>query len=154
MVTFMALLIMFCGLLFTVMPKIPGTLIIFLTLISYSALDQFANLSWQGLLFLSLLVIIAEVFCPVLRRYLTEKYPLSRLFSVDSLAGNAGGIVTSSLLLGPVLGQTIWQIVAGKSWLAKWKWVSRIIARLFLVALIRFGIGVMMIFFGIFTILK
>jgi uncharacterized protein YqgC (DUF456 family) len=153
-IIFMVLLIMFCGLFFTVMPKIPGTLIIFLTLISYAALNNFDNLSWQGLLFLTLLVIIAEVFCPVLRRYLTEKYPLSRLFSVDSLAGNAGGMVTSSMLFGPVLGQAIWQVVAGKSWLAKWKWVSRIIARLFLVALIRFGIGLTMIFFGIFTILK
>lgn len=154
MVTFVALLIMFCGLLFTVMPKIPGNLIIFLTLVVYSALDHFANLSWQGLLFLSLLVMIAEVLCPLLRSYLTEKYPLSRLFSIDSLAGNAGGVITSSLLLGPVFGQVIWQVVAGKSWLAKWKWISQIISRLFLVALIRLGIGITMIVFGLFHILR
>jgi uncharacterized protein YqgC (DUF456 family) len=150
----MALLMMFCGLLLTLMPKIPGTLIIFLTLVVYAWLDHFNHLSGQGLLFLSLLVISAEVCCPLLRSYLTEKYPLSRLFSVDSLAGNAGGIITSNLLFGPVLGQVIWQVVAGKSWLAKWKWISQIIVRLFLVALIRLGIGVTMIVFGILTILK
>lgn len=154
MVTFIALLIMFCGLLLTVMPKIPGTLIIFLTLVVYSSLNHFDQLSGPGLLFLSLLVMIAEVFCPLLRNYLTEKYPLSRLFSIDNLAGNAGGVITSSFLFGPVLGQVIWQVVAGKAWLTKWKWVSQIIARLFLVALIRLGIGITMIVFGIFNILK
>jgi uncharacterized protein YqgC (DUF456 family) len=136
------------------MPKIPGTLIIFLTLVTYSYLDHFDNLSWQGLLFLSLLVIIAEVLCPVLRNYLTKNYPLSRLFTVDSLVGNVGGMVTSSLLVGPVFGQTLWQVIAGKSWMIKWRWLSRIITRLFLVAVIRFCIGLTMIVFGIFNILK
>lgn len=153
MVTFMAIIIMLCGLLFTLMPKIPGTMIIFFTLLAYSYIYQFNKLSWQGLLLLSLLVIIAEVFCPVLRSYLTKQYPLSPLLSIDNVIGNAGGMITATLLFGPLLGQVIWQLLAGRSWLERYKWISRVIVRLFLVALIRFGIGVTMIIFGIFNIL-
>ncbi|MPN60696.1 hypothetical protein SDC9_208427 [bioreactor metagenome] len=136
---------MFIGLFFTLSPRLPGTLIIVGAAFFYSALTGFSAYSSWLIISLLFLTLLAEIGGRVARTYLTKGFKVPILFSTDTTAGNLAGIVASDALFGPLLGTVIWELIVGKTLLPRLDTVFRVLSRLALVALIRFGCGLIMV---------
>lgn len=137
--------IMLVGLVLTMLPRLPGTLIILGAAALYMAMaGQVAFPPWVT----AALIVIsfaAEVGGRMLRLHLTRRFALSRAFCVNSTVGNLGGILAADALLGPVAGLLLWELFAGKTLAPRWDTVGRILIRLAAVAAFRFGCGLLMI---------
>ncbi|WP_312560380.1 DUF456 family protein [Anaerospora sp.] len=137
--------IMLIGVVGTLIPRIPGTLIIFCGALLYGVLTGFASFQpWLTVLLL-LLTITAEVGGRWLRAYLTRRYELSRLFCVNASAGNIAGIIAADALLGPILGIVIWEVIVGKTFIPRWSTVGRVIYLLAVAAMLRLICAVVMV---------
>lgn len=139
------MLIMLSGLVLTLAPKIPGTLVILLGAALYVGGSPSALPKSTILIVLVLLAAIAELGGRLLRVYLTQRYSVSRVFSVNSTVGNIAGILTADTLFGSVLGMLLWEMLAGRTLRPHWDSIGRVIWRLTAVALLRGLCGVMMI---------
>lgn len=137
--------IMLIGLVSTVIPKMPGTLIIFGGFLLYGVSTDFTTFQPWITALLVLLTITAEVGGRWLRAYLTRRYHLSRLFCVNASAGNLAGIIAADALLGPVLGIIIWEVIVGKTFIPRWSTVGRVIHLLAIAAILRFICAIIMI---------
>jgi uncharacterized protein YqgC (DUF456 family) len=138
-------LIMLTGLAGTLLPKIPGTLLIFFAILGYGALTGFAGFApWIWTAFI-LLVLVAELGGRWLRIYLTQRFSLSRELSTGNAVAHLGGILAADALLGPVLGLIVWELIAGKALEPHGTTMSRILFRLTAVALLRFLCGLAML---------
>ena len=142
---FIVTFIMLAGLISTVSVRLPGTVIILLGAILYGAATGFLTFTLQITGFLLVLTVAAELGGRVLRIYLTRDIPVSRVFSVNSTVTHIAGMLASDALLGPVLGLTVWEIIAGKTLIPRSDHVLRVIFRLAGVAVLRFVCGVVMI---------
>lgn len=138
------ILIMLVGLGLTLLPRLPGTLVILGAAILYLGAAGTAAPPWV-VAALAVLAFVAEVGGRLLRLYLTRRYSLSRVFCVNSTVGNIGGILAADALLGPVLGLLAWELFAGKTLAPRWDTVGRVLLRLAAVAMVRFGCGLLMI---------
>lgn len=138
------ILIMLVGLTLTLMPRLPGTLVILGAAVLYLWAAGATAPPWV-VAALVVLVFTAEVGGRLLRLYLTRRYSLSRIFCVNSSVGNIGGILAADALLGPVLGLVVWEFFAGKTLAPRWDTVGRVLLRLAAVATVRFGCGLLMI---------
>lgn len=138
------ILIMLIGLALTLLPRLPGTLVILGAAVLYIGVTGTAAPAWVAAA-LAVLAFAAEVGGRMLRLYLTRRYSLSRVFCVNSTVGNIGGILAADALLGPVLGLLAWEFFAGKTLAPRWDTVGKVILRLAAVATVRFGCGILMI---------
>lgn len=136
---------MLAGLLCTVSVRLPGTLIILLGAGLYGAATGFLTFTPQIAGLLLVLTAAAELGGRALRLYLTRDLPVSRVFSVNSAVTHIAGMLASDALLGPLLGLTVWELVAGKTLLPRSNHVVRVLYRLAGVAALRFMCGVVMI---------
>lgn len=137
--------IMLTGLAGTLAPRIPGTLIIFLAVLFYGAVSDFAGFTlwiWAGYV---LLIAVAELGGRWLRIYLTRRFSLSRRLSTSTAVAHLGGIMAADALFGPVLGLIVWELIAGKAMEPRGNIMSKIILRLAAVAILRFVCGLAMI---------
>lgn len=139
------ILLMLVGLVFTMFPRLPGTLIILGSAALYMVTaGQAVFPAWVA----GALIVIsfaAEVGGRMLRLHLTRRFALSRVFCVNSTVGNLGGVLAADALLGPVFGLLIWELFAGKTLAPRWDTVGRVLIRLAAVAAFRFGCGLLMI---------
>lgn len=138
------ILIMLIGLTLTLLPRLPGTLVILGAAVLYIGATDAVAPPWV-VAALAVLAFAAEVGGRLLRLYLTRRYSLSRVFCVNSAVGNIGGILAADALLGPVLGLLAWEFFAGKTLAPRWDTIGRILLRLAAVAMVRFGCGLLMI---------
>lgn len=138
------LLIMLVGLTLTLLPRLPGTLVILGAAVLYLGVTGSDAPPWV-VAALAVLSFVAEVGGRMLRLYLTRRYSLSRVFCVNSTAGNIGGILAADALLGPVLGLLVWEFFAGRTLAPRWDTVGKVLLRLAAVATVRFGCGLLMI---------
>ncbi|SMC59818.1 Protein of unknown function [Sporomusa malonica] len=136
---------MLVGLLCTISAKLPGTLIILLGAALYGLFAGFLTFAPWIIVMLICLVVIAELGGRALRIYLTRNYPVSRVFSVNSVISHVAGMLASDALLGPVLGLVVWELVAGKTLIPRSDSVLSVLYRLAGVALLRFTCGLIMI---------
>lgn len=145
MVKLPILIIMLLGLAATLVPKVPGTLIIFGAALLYIFLPGNENVPLWLIGLLSVIVIIAEIGGRWLRISLTKCYHLTRLFSSNASVGNIASVVAADALLGPVLGILLWELVAGKTFSPRLNTVAKVIVRLVIAAMFRFLCGLVMI---------
>jgi uncharacterized protein YqgC (DUF456 family) len=136
---------MLIGLCATVVPRLPGTLIILAGIALYGAFTGFQSFTpplWTTLLILAL---VAEVGGRFLRYYLTKRYAISRLFATNSTLANTGGILAADAMLGPIFGLIAWELIAGKTLQPRWNTVGKILMRLAAAAVLRLVCGLVMI---------
>lgn len=138
------LLIMLVGLAMTLLPRLPGTLVILGAAVLFIGATGTDVPPWV-VASLAVLSFAAEVGGRMLRLYLTRRYSLSRVFCVNSMVGNIGGILAADALLGPVLGLLAWELFAGKTLAPRWDTIGKVLLRLAAVATVRFGCGLLMI---------
>ena len=136
--------IMFIGLLGTLLPKVPGTLVIVCGAIIYSVCSG-AQFSRQFTASLVLLVMIAEAGGRLLRYYLTRNSKVSLLYSANSTVGNAAGVLVANALFGPIIGLLIWELLSGKTWTAKSKEIAAVLLKAMAAAILKFICGFIMI---------
>lgn len=144
-VKFIIAVLMFVGLIGTVIPRIPGTVIIVSAVLLYGITESFANFELWLIASLISLTVLAETGGRWIRIRLTQRYPLSRKFSVNAFAGNIAGIVVTDVLFGRTGGFILWQLIAGKIFYPRWDMVSTILSGLITAAAFRFFCGIMMI---------
>ncbi len=144
-IKYLAMILMLVGLIGTLSPRIPGTIIIMVGALFYSLLVSYAG--WQSGVIVTLvsLIILAEVGGRVLRIYLTRQFKVSRSFSTNTTISNVAGLLATDALFGPMLGTLIWEMIIGKTLLPRWNTVYRVIVRLVAAALLRFTCGIIMI---------
>lgn len=138
------ILIMLVGLVMTLLPRLPGTLVILAAAAVYLTASGSGAPPWV-VAALIVLAFAAEVGGRLLRYQLTRNQPLSRLFSVNSVVGNIGGVFAANALFGPVAGLLLWELFAGKTLAPRLDTVGRVLLRLAAVAALRFGSGLLMI---------
>jgi uncharacterized protein YqgC (DUF456 family) len=138
------ILIMLAGLTLTLLPRMPGTLVIMGAAVLYLGATGAPAPPWV-IAALVVLAFAAEVGGRMLRLYLTRRYSLSRVFCVNSSVGNIGGILAADALLGPVFGLVAWEFFAGKTLAPRWDTIARVLLRLAAVAVVRFACGLLMI---------
>ena len=136
--------IMLIGLLGTLLPKVPGTLMIVGGAIIYSAFSGVHFRSWLTAV-LVVLMIIAEVGGRFLRYYLTYNSKVSLFYSANSTVGNAAGLIVANALFGPVIGLLIWEMLSGKTWTARSKEIAMVLIKAMSAAILKFFCGLIMI---------
>ncbi|EAX46767.1 hypothetical protein TcarDRAFT_0432 [Thermosinus carboxydivorans Nor1] len=138
-------LLMLSGLVGTLSPKIPGTVIIFVVTVLYGAATEFSTFRPWLTLLLCLLMLTAEVGGRWLRVYLTRQDRLSRVFCTNAAVGNIAGIVAADAIFGPIFGIFLWELVAGKTFMPRWNTVAKVLVRLVAAAALRFICAILMI---------
>lgn len=129
----------------TLAPNLFGTLVILGAAGFYAFIVGAHDFpKWVYISLLSI-TIIAEVLARWLRIYLTQNYNISRKYSINTTVCNLVGIIVADVLLGPWVGVTIWELVVGKALFPYLNKVIKILLRLFLIALLRFTCGLLMI---------
>ncbi|MBC8016645.1 MAG: DUF456 family protein [Sporomusaceae bacterium] len=148
-IKFIVLLIMSIGLICTLGPRLYGTVIIFLAAIIYAlVVDVGVFQTWvaTGLLILTL---VAELGVRGLRVFLTKRYEVSRIYSVNSVVCNVVGSIISGTLLGSLLGLAVWQGLASRVLYPRLDLVSKVLVRLMLTAAMRFFCGFIMVIIAV-----
>lgn len=136
---------MMTGLVCTLLPRLPGTIIILVGPLLYGLAFGWENYHFYIVLSLVLLMLLAEAGGRLLRIYLTRSAAVSRIFSTDTTIGNAAGIVASDAIFGTVFGTLLWEMVVGKTLLPRFNTVARVLFRLAAAAALRFACGLLMI---------
>lgn len=129
----LALLVMFVGLIGTVVPVIPGTVLIFLAALVYALLEGFQAIGWPTLLVLALLTVVATT-ADLWVSSIGAKLGGASGWSV--LVGFLGGLVGFVLftlpgaIIGAVLGVLLVELIrlgdlrralkAGSGWAIGW----------------------------------
>jgi uncharacterized protein YqgC (DUF456 family) len=144
---FTVMLWMLAGLACTLLPKLPGTLIIYAGAIFYGYFTDFSGFGSRTIWVMSALVCIGEFGGRALRQQLIKGLPFSPGFSTNTTVGNVAGIIVSDALLG-MAGLIVWQMIAGKTLYPRWDTVNRALVRMMAAAIVRFVCGMIMI--GIF----
>ena len=142
---FIVVVIMLLGLVGTLVPKIPGTIIILFGALLYGLTTNFAGLTPWLVMILVALVLIAEIGGRLLRVWLTKRYYLSRQFSTNVSTGNIAGVVAADALFGAQLGGLLWELVAGKIFFPRWSTIGKVITGLAIAAIFRLLCGMVMI---------
>lgn len=138
-------IVMLTGLVGTLLPRLPGTIIIFLAVLGFGALTGYAGfVPWLWTAFIFLMA-AAELGGRWLRIYLTRRFSLSRQLSTSAAVTHIGGVLAADALLGPVLGLIVWELIAGKTLEPHGTTMGKILFRLAAVALLRFICGLVMI---------
>lgn len=149
---FAVILWMLTGLMCTLLPRIPGTLIILAGALIYGYVTEFAAFKEWTIWSFVILATIAEIGGRIARNHLTRSFPFSPAFGSNVTVGNVGGIIVSDILLG-LLGLFIWQLAVGKNIFPRWDTISRILLRSSAAALLRFLCGFVMIFIFLFFVM-
>lgn len=142
---FVTMLFMNIGLLLTLTPRLPGTLIIAGSAFFYGVFTEFRTFGLWITQILLMLVVIAEIGGRVLRRLLTKHCLVSPVYSTDTTAGNFAGILASDAIFGPVIGTAMWELIVGKTLFPRWNSILKVLMRLAVSAALRFICGVIMI---------
>ncbi|MCX7780442.1 MAG: hypothetical protein N2491_05920 [Negativicutes bacterium] len=133
----------------TLLPGMPGNLLIFLGIVSYGMMVNGGDILASTPVQISfVLMLIGELGGRLLRRYLTRGLPFTPAFSSNATVGSVGGMLASDALLG-IAGILIWQLVVGKNLLPRLDAVSAALLRAMAATLLRFacGLGMIIIFF-------
>lgn len=136
--------IILTGLACTLIPRLPGNLMLGAGLCLYGASIR-QSFFFETVFFLLLLLIsMAEIGSRLLKKILLKEYQEQSDIGITMIIGNIGGMIASEFAFG-FAGQILWQFVAGKSIFAQWKLLSQIAWKAFYVALWRLGCGIAMV---------
>lgn len=139
----LTILIMLVGLILTLLPRYPGTAVIFGGAVFY-CIVAVPVIPVRVVELLAGLVLVAEIGGRLARVYLTRSYPLTRQFSVNSSVCNIGGLVAADLFIGPVLGAILWELLLGKVLQPRWDIAGQVLLWLTAIALLRLVCGLTM----------
>lgn len=145
LLTFTASLIMAVGLVLTLLPRYPGTAVIFAGAVLYGYFTGFSSFAPWLVKTLVALMLLAEVGGRCLRLCLTRRFTLSRRFAVDGTMGNIGGVLAANALLGPILGVIVWEVISAKTFEPRLATVGKILGRLAAAAALRLACGLAMV---------
>lgn len=156
-VTVVALVAMFIGLLGTVLPVLPGTILIFAAALIYALLEGFEIIGWPTLVVLALLTLIATT-ADIWASSIGAKMGGASIWSL--IVGMLGGIVGLAVfsivgaILGAVLGVLLTEVIrvrdlkqalrAGSGWAIGWV----------LSTILQLGIGLVMVAIFVWQILE
>jgi len=113
----MALLVMFIGLLGTLLPVLPGTPLIFLGALGYGIFEGFQKVTPLILVVLFILVIFTFVVDYLAGVVGAKNYGASRFGTWGALIGGIVGLIVLNipgLLLGPFVGAVAGEIIGGR----------------------------------------
>lgn len=144
-IDFLIIMMMTIGLICTLAPRLCGTVIILVAAIIYAMITGINHVPLWVIPILLLLSFIAECFARGLRVFLTKDYKVSRIYSVNTTLCNLAGITVAQVGLGPFLGIIVWEVLIGKAFLPRMRDISKVLVRLFLVAVLRYICGLAMI---------
>lgn len=153
-VTFLLMLI---GLIGTVLPVIPGTILIFAGALLYALVDQFQAVGWPTLIVLGVLTAVATT-ADIWASSIGARIGGASVWSViiGLLAGLAGFVVfnLAGAIIGAVLGVLLTELVrlgdwrqalkAGSGWLAGWV----------LSTVVQLGVGLIMLAIFIWQVVR
>ncbi len=148
LVTILVLLAMVIGLLGTVLPVLPGPVLIFAAALLYAFLDGFQALGWPSLLAIGLLALLATGI-DLLTSSLGAKAGGAGGWSI--VAGLVGGLVGTLVfaLPGGILGALLCVLLAEYARLREWKPAAKSsagwLAGWLLSSVVRFAIALVMI---------
>lgn len=131
------IIIMIIGILLAVKPSGYGTTIMMLAVMLYWLYSGQPYIILWVKVMIFFLFIFGEFGTRILREYLTKDYNMSRLYCVNTTAANLAAIAASDVILGPITGIIIWEIIVGKSWLPRFDIIAQIIGRLSVVFILR-----------------
>lgn len=141
-------LVMFVGLLGTVLPVLPGTVLILLGALFYAVLEGFQSVGWPTLLVLALLTVVATT-ADIWAGGLGARAGGASGWSV--LAGLVGGLIglvffsLPGAILGTVLGVLISEIVRVRDWRQALRAGGGWAAGWLLSVLVQLGLGLVMV---------
>lgn len=118
-VTVTALLVMLLGLLGTVLPVLPGAILIFLAALGYAILDGFRTVGWPTLAILGVLTLVASATDLWVGSVGAKMGGASGWSVAAGLLGGLVGFVVFSLpgsILGAVAGVLISELIRLKDW--------------------------------------
>jgi uncharacterized protein YqgC (DUF456 family) len=144
---------MVVGLVGTFVHKIPGTPLIFLMAIIYTATmgSTTSKFTWVSLLFL--LMVLAELGWPFMRNYVLPRAGIGEVFGLDVAAGSFSSLILTDVLAGPVLGLLLWEMLIGKSLMPLIKRSGILVVGLLVTALFRFSVAFAMMVIIVFKIM-
>ena len=110
-------LVMIVGLVFTLIPAIPGTPIIFAGILIYGILTQFSEISIFLIIILGIITVlvqIAEYFSSI---YGAKKFGASKWGILGAVLGGIIGLFFSNLIgiiIGPIIGSFLLEFICSK----------------------------------------
>ena len=135
---------MITGVLCTLTVKLPGTLIILSGTFLYGMYTGFITFSTPIIILLIGIAGLTELGGLLARKQLTKNYPVSPVFSVNSIVGHVAGILVSAALFKPAAGFVLWELFAGKTLLPRGDSIVQVLVRLAGVAVVRLLSGIAM----------
>lgn len=141
-------LVMLIGLLGTVLPVLPGTVLILLGALFYAVLDGFQSVGWPTLLVLALLTAVATTADIWVGGLGARAGGASGWSILAGLVGGFAGLVFFNLpgaIIGAILGVLILEIVRVRDWRKALKAGSGWAAGWLLSVLVQLGLGLVMI---------
>ncbi|CUH94116.1 putative membrane protein [Propionispora sp. 2/2-37] len=137
---------MLIGLGCTLLPQVPGTLLIFTAMGAYILLNK-PVIPDAFMWFMAGLVVIVEIGTRLYRGSLNSRCPLK--LAVDTIVGNIAALVASNALVGMAAGTFFWQAMIGKTIMPRLDTYFQVWVNLLLVAFLRFLCGGLMIILAI-----
>jgi uncharacterized protein YqgC (DUF456 family) len=144
----LSLVIMFIGLIGTVVPVIPGTVLIFVAALGYALVEGFQSVGWPTLVILGLLMLVATTADIWVSSVGAKMGGASGWSVLIGLLGGLGGLVLFNLagaIIGAISGVMLTEIVrlgnlkqalkAGAGWAVGWV----------LSTMVQLGIGLTMV---------
>jgi uncharacterized protein YqgC (DUF456 family) len=113
------LLVAAIGVAGTVLPVLPGTLLILAAAALYARLTGWQALSGGDLLFLALLAILAYAADFALGARGARRYGAGRAGIIGAVVGGIGGVFVLGpvgILIGPVAGAVLGELATGRPW--------------------------------------
>jgi uncharacterized protein YqgC (DUF456 family) len=141
-------LVMLIGLLGTVLPVLPGTVLILLGALFYAVLDGFQSVGWPTLLVLALLTAVATTADIWVGGLGARAGGASGWSILAGLVGSFAGLVFFNLpgaIIGAILGVLILEIVRVRDWRKALKAGSGWAAGWLLSVFVQLGLGLVMI---------
>lgn len=141
---FIVVFLLFIGLLCTLGARLYGTVIIGVVASCYAGiLGVNVFQSWLGWALL-LLSLLAECGAVSMRLLFTRHANVTPIYSVNTTVCNIAGIIVSDVLLGSLLGVTLWELIVGKNLFPRLDDISKVLVTLMIIAMVRWICGLLM----------
>ncbi len=123
-VTVFAYILIFTGLIGSVLPVIPGSALIFIGAFIYAWNSGFTVISWTVIFILLALALITQILDYLATMYGAKKFGAGKWGIAGALAGGIIGFITAGLIgiiIGPFIGAFLLEIVKGSSFSLSFK---------------------------------
>jgi hypothetical protein len=114
----LAVILMFLGLISTILPIIPGLPIMVFIYFGYGILDHWQSFSLQSAIYFLILTVLAHIFDYVATVMGAKKFGASREGIIGSIVGMIIGVIFFNiigLIIGPFIGAAVGELFIGRS---------------------------------------